>query len=176
MKICYTGGILILLLSSPVLALEQPIGDLRYNINVGAPATINYSLRDETTSPQKINIDIQGDVSKYISYPKELVLNPGLTRLSLNATIPDNYSGARELHGIITATYENRSNPQVKVITELGKRITLDIQDKTLNIQDNSDYKTEGFDWISISGMLNMIFIGIIIDFQIKIKRKGEKR
>lgn len=124
-------------------------GIITSNINSGDSITLNYYLKSETGSTIKINIS--GEISNYIKYPKKINLEPNtLTSIPLKISIPSNYQNTT-ISGIVYNTANN---------LQLSQKILININPKNTGIPQPEPFHTKFWSIIGIFDML--IIIGLL--------------
>jgi hypothetical protein len=153
-------------------ALQQTIGSLSINVSIGNSSYTKYGVLNDANDTITVKLNVIGDVSKYLEYPKELTLVPKeLTDINVKINIPKDYSGKEQLNGTIFVFTEETGKVNVK----LGKQIILNVLgvDKQSN---NVDYSNINFINSIILVFLILVFIGIVIKNKKNKSKEVEKK
>lgn len=120
--------VLLLVLAQDAYALQQTSGELSINAIIGSSGSAKYGLRNEENAAIVVKLSASGDAANYLEFPKELTLEPGeLTYVEINASIPKNYTGAKQLSGTIYALKEGEKGGEIQLNIRLGKNVKLNI-------------------------------------------------
>jgi hypothetical protein len=87
-------------------ALQQVAGQIVVEIKPGETKAFTWGLLSEKNQSSTVNITADGIGVEYLSFPENITLpaNLQLTNVSVNVSIPLNYTGAKELNPTIRAT------------------------------------------------------------------------
>lgn len=119
---------LLLVLAPDAYALQQTSGELHINATIGSWGSAKYGLKNEENATIVVKLSASGEAANYLEFPKELTLEPGkLTYVEINASIPKNYTGAKQLNGTVYALMEGEKGGQVQLNVRLGKNVKLTI-------------------------------------------------
>ncbi len=140
--------LMILLMISPVSALQQTTGALLINITQGEQGYAKYGIRNEDNQSVTVKLSVNGTIADYIEYPKEITMVPGeFTYVNVTTNISSDYNGSKQLDGIIYALKEGEKGGQVQLNIRLGKRISLNITEPL----SKQETETPNNVWIIIS-------------------------
>jgi uncharacterized membrane protein len=123
--------IIVIFFMTPFIAtaLQQTVGELTASIDPGNSTTLEYSIRNEESSPITVKFNItEGPLSDYVIYEHQLTFEPNtLTPIKISVSIPANYTGPSQLTGTIYALKEGSPDGQVQLNIQLGKNIKINV-------------------------------------------------
>lgn len=120
--------LLMLFLIPSVSALQQTAGAINLSVEPGYSVSEKYGIRNDNNVTTSIGFTVTGNGSEYISYEKNITLNPNEFRyVVITASVPKDYVGNTTTKLIIYALEEGDSGGQVQLNIRLGKYIYLNI-------------------------------------------------
>jgi hypothetical protein len=192
MKKIMIAVIVSLLLMQHANALQQIVGPLVISVPIGGSGYAEYGLINDGNETITISLRAEGDVAKYLSFPKTVDLVPHkIVYTTITATIPEDYdtSLGGNITGYVYALQEGKPG-MVKINVQLKKTVTIIVpgvtasgETKELSIQPTEELKqmapvTGLVSLVSANSLVTVLFVVLVVVILIVVKIKkggGEK-
>ena len=192
MKKIMIAVIVSLLLMQHANALQQIVGPLVISVPIGGSGSAEYGLINDENETITISLRAEGDVARYLSFPKTVDLIPHkIVYTNITATVPEDYDTSQggNITGYVYALQEGKPG-MVKINVQLKKTVMIIIPGvpasgkttKELSIQPTEELKqtppvTGLVSLVSANSLVIVLFVVlvVIILIVVKIKKGGEK-
>lgn len=145
MKKLFVIGILLSLLATNALALQEVAGTIIISTPIGGSNSSRYGLMNDGNETITISLRAEGDAAKYLSFPENVSLEPKkLVYTNITAVIPSDYdtSLGRNITGTLYALQEGTSGGQTKINIQLMKNVTIMVYGNGVNQTTNAVNQT----------------------------------
>jgi hypothetical protein len=120
-----------LLLVPSTLALQQVAGALVINVPIGGSNSTKYGLINDGKETITVSLRAEGDVSKYLSFPETVTLEPNkIVYVDVEARLPNDYNDGSAISGWLYALQEGKPG-QVRINVQMKKNVTILVTGQT---------------------------------------------
>jgi hypothetical protein len=127
MKKLLVIGLLLSLLATNVLALQEVAGTIIISTPIGGTNSSKFGLLNDGNETIIVSLRAEGDAAKYLSFPSNVTLEPNkFVYTNITATLPSDYDTS--LGSNITGTLyalQKGSPGQVQINVQLMKAVTI---------------------------------------------------
>jgi hypothetical protein len=128
MKKLFVIGILLSLLATNALALQEVAGTIIISTPIGGNNSSKFGLLNDGNETIVVSIRAEGDAAKYLSFPTNVTLEPKkFVYTNITATIPSDYDKTGNITGFLYALHEGASGGQVQINIQLMKSVVISV-------------------------------------------------
>jgi hypothetical protein len=107
-----------------VFSLQEVAGPLVISVPIGGSNSAQWGLLNDGNQSITVSLNATGDAAKYLSFPKNVYLQPGkIVYISITAAIPNTSSGGN-ITGTLYALQDGQSG-QVQINIQMMKNVTI---------------------------------------------------
>jgi hypothetical protein len=127
MKKLFVIGILLSLLATNALALQEVAGTIIISTPIGGNNSSKFGLLNDGNETIVVSLRAEGDIAKYLSFPANVSLEPKkFVYTNITATIPSDYDKTGNITGFLYALQEGKAG-QVKINIQLMKSVVISV-------------------------------------------------
>jgi hypothetical protein len=161
MKKLFVIGILLSLLATNTLALQEVAGTIIISTPIGGTNSSQFGLLNDGNETITVSLRAEGDAAKYLSFPANVILEPKkFVYTNITATIPSDYDKTENITGTIYALQEGASGGQVQINIQLMKSVVISVYGQPNQVssgQTNQGASSQPNQAISPSGLVTLI-------------------
>jgi hypothetical protein len=126
-------GILLSLLATNALALQEVAGQLVISVPIGGSNSSQFGLLNDGNQTINVTLRADGSASSFLSFPTSVTLVPKkLVYTNITATIPTDYGTVGNLTGTVYALQQGASGGQVQINVQLSKSVVISVYGKPI--------------------------------------------
>jgi len=161
-------------------ALQQVAGSLVISVTPGSDGLAQYGLMNDGNEIITVNLTSDGEVSKYLSFPKNVELTPNkIAYINITGKIPADYdlSLGKNITGFVYALQEGESG-QVKINIQLKKSVTIEVFGESKEGSNQKSLMTGLVSQLSVNPIVVVLVVAlvVIVFILIKIKKRGGEK
>jgi hypothetical protein len=161
MKKLFVIGILLSLLATNALALQEVAGTIIISTPIGGSNSSKFGLLNDGNETITVSLRADGDVAKYLSFPANVSLEPKkFVYTNITAIIPTDYDKTGNITGFLYALQEGASGGQVQINIQLMKSVVISVygQPKQVTSSEQTNQETSQLNQaVSPSGLVTLI-------------------
>jgi hypothetical protein len=162
MKKLFVIGILLILVATNALALQEVAGPLVMSVPIGGSNSSRYGLLNDGNETINVSITADNNTVKYLSFPSTVELQPKkLVYVNITANIPADYDKTGNITGFIYALQEGASGGQVQINVQMMKSVVISVygqpKQTTSSGQTNQGASSQLNQAVSPSGLVSLV-------------------
>ena len=126
MKKLFAIGILLSLLATNALALQELAGPIVISTPIGGSNSSKYGLINDGNETIVVSLSADGDAARFLSFPANVSLEPKkVVYTNITASLPSDYDLGQNITGTLYALQEGASGGQVQINVQMIKSVTI---------------------------------------------------